>query len=90
VPLGWFSVVYKDKYRLVVDEQYSIQKELSKVIGWSADRRSRSAIARKSNDIDFYIDMFSELIPAVLNDDVYAVRKALTNAADSKAINLLK
>ena len=90
VPLGWFSAVYKDKYRLVVDEQYSIQKELSKVIGWSADRRSRNAIGRKSNDIDFYIDMFSELIPAVLNDDVYAVRKVLTNASDSKAINLLK
>lgn len=90
VPLGWFSVVYKDKYRVVVDEQYSIQKELSKVIGWSADRKNRNAVARKSNDIDFYINMFAELIPALLNDDVYAVRKVLTTAADSKAINSLR
>ena len=82
------SSKYQDKYRVFVNTDYSTMREVNKVL--RGDARQKTAVSRKSADLDFYIRLFQVMLPFLMNDELYAVKSILSDAEMSKAINMLK
>lgn len=89
----WASSVVKDKYNgysVAVNSDYSVVAEANRVIGWGGDARNKTAVSRKSDDVGFYIKLFQQLLPSLMNDNLMGVRSILADAANTKALNSLK
>jgi hypothetical protein len=83
----------KDKYNdysVAVNHEYSTVAEANRVIGWGGDARNKSAVNRKSDDVGFYIKLFQQLLPFLMDDNLMGVRSILSDAANTKALNSLK
>ena len=81
---------YNTDYYVITDDDCSTLREVNKVIGYSANSRDRTSVARKSDDLGFYIKLFQMLLPFLMNDNIYGVRSILADAANTKVLNSLK
>lgn len=77
-------------YSVGCDHNYSVVTEANRVIGWGSDSRNKTAVSRKSDDVGFYIKLFQQLLPSLMNDNLMGVRSILADAANTKALNSLK
>lgn len=77
-------------YYVTTDDDCSTIREVNKVIGYAANSKDRTSVARKSNDLGFYIRLFQVLIPFLMNDNLMATRSILSDASHTKLINSLK
>lgn len=87
------STCCKDKYlgySVNVNHDYSVATEANRVIGWGSNSRNKTAVSRKSDDIGFYIKLFQQLLPFLMDDNLMGVRSILSDAANTKALNSLK
>ena len=66
-----------------------IYRTVQTLIGWSAHRKLKNAVARKTTDLDFFKSLFDRLIPAIQNDDRYAVLRLAEDARNNRAIKIL-
>lgn len=80
---------YTDYY-VTTDDDCSTIREVNKVIGYGANSKDRTSVARKSNDLGFYIRLFQVLIPFMMADNLMATRSILSDATHTKLINSLK
>lgn len=74
----------------MTDDDCSTIQEVNKVIGYGANSKDRTSVARKSDDVGFYIKLFQVLLPFLMNDNIYGVRSILSDAVNTKALNSLK
>lgn len=81
---------YNTDYYVTTDDDCSTIREVNKVIGYAANSKDRTSVARKSNDLGFYIRLFQVLIPFLMNDNLMATRSILSDATHTKLINSLK
>lgn len=81
---------YDIDYYVMTDDDCSTIREVNKVIGYGANSKDRTSVARKSDDVGFYIKLFQVLLPFLMNDNIYGVRSILSDAANTKALNSLK
>lgn len=66
-----------------------IYRTVQELIGWSAHRKQKNAVARKTTDLDFFKSLFERLIPAIQKDDRYAVLRLAEDARNNRAIKIL-
>lgn len=66
-----------------------IYKTVQELIGWSAKCKAKNSVARKTTDLDFFKNLFDRLIPAIQNDDRYAVLRLAEDARNNRAIKIL-
>lgn len=66
-----------------------IYKTVQELIGWSAKCKQKNSVARKTTDLDFFKSLFERLIPAIQNDDRYAVLRLAEDARNNRAIKIL-
>lgn len=66
-----------------------IYKTVQELIGWSAKCKLKNSVARKTTDLDFFKSLFDRLIPAIQNDDRYAVLRLAEDARNNRAIKIL-
>lgn len=81
---------YNTDYYVTSDDNYSTIREVNKVIGYGANSKDRTSVARKSDDLGFYIRLFQVLIPNMITDNLMATRSILSDATHTKLINSLK
>ena len=81
---------YNTDYYVITDDDCSTIREVNNVIGYGANSKDRTSVARKSDDVGFYIKLFQMLLPFLMNDNIYGVRSILSDAANTKALNSLK
>lgn len=66
-----------------------IYKTVQELIGWKASAKEKNAVSRKTTDIEFFKSLFDRLIPAIQNDDRYAVLRLAEDARNNRAIKIL-
>lgn len=66
-----------------------IYRTVQTLIGWSAHRKQKNSVARKTTDLDFFKSLFERLIPAIQKDDRYAVLRLAEDARNNRAIKIL-
>ena len=66
-----------------------IYKTVQELIGWKASAKEKNAVSRKTTDLDFFKALFDRLIPAIQNDDHYAVLRLAEDARNNRAIKIL-
>ena len=66
-----------------------IYKTVQELIGWSAKCKQKNSVARKTTDLDFFKSLFDRLIPAIQNDDRYAVLRLAEDARNNRALKIL-
>ena len=93
--------IYRRHYRKMINgKQYEfsvdmetpedgIYKTVQELIGWSAKCKAKNSVARKTTDLDFFKNLFDRLIPAIQNDDRYAVLRLAEDARNNRAIKIL-
>lgn len=70
-------------------EDDCIYNAVQKLIGYSAKCKATNAVARKTNDISFFKNLYTWLIPAIKKDSLFEVLQLVQDAKNNRAIKIL-
>ena len=70
-------------------EDDCIYNAVQKLIGYSAKCKAANAVARKTNDISFFKNLYTRLIPAIKKDSLFEVLQLVQDAKNNRAIKIL-
>ena len=70
-------------------EDDCIYNAVQKLIGYSAKCKAANAVARKTNDIIFFKNLYTRLIPAIKKDSLFEVLQLVQDAKNNRAIKIL-
>lgn len=66
-----------------------IYNAVQKLIGYSAKRKATNSVARKTNDLSFFKNLYARLIPAIKKDSLFEVLQLVQDAKNNRAIKIL-
>lgn len=70
-------------------EDDCIYNAVQNLIGYSAESKATNAVARKTNDISFFKNLYARLIPAIKKDSLFEVLQLVQDAKNNRAIKIL-
>ena len=82
----------KYNVRMVIQpkgEDDCIYNAVQKLIGYSAECKATNSVARKTNDLSFFKNLYARLIPAIKKDSLFEVLQLVQDAKNDRAIKIL-
>ena len=70
-------------------EDDCIYNAVQNMLGYKAECKATNAVARKTNDISFFKNLYTRLIPALKKDSLFEVLQLVQDAKNNRAIKIL-
>lgn len=70
-------------------EDDCIYNAVQKLVGYAAECKASNAVARKTNDLSFFKNLYTRLIPAIKKDSLFEVLQLVQDAKNNRAIKIL-